>query len=164
VRTNSGLRSSEYSTPVLGLIFLRFADVKFSHADQRLRAELPANSRRTIGPADYQALGVMYLPDAARYSRLMRLPEGADIGTALNDAMRAIEAENPDLRDTLPKTYNQPGLTRDVLWSLMGTFANIPLDTRATSSARFTNTSWANLPRIKAPKAANSSPPPPSSN
>ncbi len=128
MRANSGLRSSEYSTPVLGLIFLRFADVKFGHADQQLRAELPANSRRTIGPADYQARGVMYLPDAARYSRLMRLPEGADIGTALNEAMRAIEAENPDLRDTLPKTYNQPGLTRDVLWSLLGTFANIPLD------------------------------------
>jgi type I restriction enzyme M protein len=105
LRANSGLRSSEYSTPVLGLIFLRFADVKFSHADQQLRAQLPPNSRRTIGPADYQALGVMYLPAAARYSRLMRLPEGEDIGTALNEAMHAIEAENLDLRDTLPKTY-----------------------------------------------------------
>ncbi|HEY1388450.1 MAG TPA: type I restriction-modification system subunit M N-terminal domain-containing protein [Ktedonobacterales bacterium] len=59
MRANSGLRSSEYSTPVLGLIFLRFADVKFGYADQQLRAELPANSRRTVGPTDYQARGVM---------------------------------------------------------------------------------------------------------
>lgn len=128
MRANSGLGPSEYSTPVLGLIFLRFADVKFTHADEQLRATLPPNSRRTIGPTDYQARGVMYLPDVARYSNLMQLPEGADIGTALNEAMRAIEAENPDLRDVLPKNYTRQGLTRDVLWSLLRLFASIPLD------------------------------------
>lgn len=128
MRANSGLGPSEYSTPVLGLIFLRFADVKFTHADEQLRAQLPANSRRTIGPTDYQARGVMYLPEAARYSRLMQLPEGDDIGSALNEAMRAIEAENPDLRDVLPKNYTRQGLSRDVLWSLLRLFASIPLD------------------------------------
>ncbi len=129
MRANSGLGPSEYSTPVLGLIFLRFADVKFAHADEQLRADLPPNSRRTIGPTDYQALGVMYLPEPARYSRLMQLPESADIGSALNDAMRAIEAENPDLAGVLPTNFNRQGLTRDVLWSLLRLFAQIPLDT-----------------------------------
>ncbi len=128
MRANSGLGPSEYSTPVLGLIFLRFADVKFTHADAQLHADLQPNSRRTIGPTDYQALGVMYLPESARYSRLMQLPESADIGTALNDAMRAIEAENPDLRGVLPTNYTRQGLTRDVLWSLLRLFAQIPLD------------------------------------
>ena len=92
------------STPVLGLIFLRFADVKFTHADEHLRADLSPNSRRPIGPADYQALGVMYLPESTRYSRLMQLPESTGIGSALNDAMRAIEAENPDLAGVCPPT------------------------------------------------------------
>src|SRR6185437_6967289 len=128
LRANSGLRSSEYSTPVLGLIFLRFADVKFQHADEQLQAQQRPGSRHQIGPTDYQARGVMYLPEAARYSHLMRLPESADIGTALNEAMRAIEEENPDLRGVLPQNYTQPGLARDVLWTLMRLFAQIPLD------------------------------------
>jgi type I restriction enzyme M protein len=63
--------------------------------------------RRKIGTADYQARGVLYLPEVARFSALITLPEGANIGAAINDAMRAIEAENPDLKDVLPKTYNR---------------------------------------------------------
>jgi len=127
LRANSGLRASEYSAPVLGLIFLRFADYKFEQADRQLRAELPPNSRRIIDRTDFQARGVMYLPQSARFSTLRQLPEDADIGTALNDAMRAIEAENPDLRDVLPKSYNQPGLSREILWTLLRAFATIPL-------------------------------------
>lgn len=128
LRANSGLRSSEYSAPVLGLIFLRFADYKFEQADHQLRAELPPNSRRTIDRTDFQARGVMYLPQSARFSTLLQLPEDADIGTALNDAMRAIESGNPDLRDVLPRSYNQPGLSREILWTLLRTFDTIPLN------------------------------------
>ena len=95
LRANSGLKSSEYSVPVLGLIFLRFADHKFAQAKARLAAT--ASSRRAIGKTDYQAQGVLYLPDQARFSTLLHLPESADIGKAINDAMRAIEAENEDL-------------------------------------------------------------------
>ena len=47
----------------------------------------------------------MYLPEAARFANLLQLPEGENIGKAINDAMKAIEAENEDLRDVLPKTY-----------------------------------------------------------
>ena len=104
LRANSKLRSSEYSVPVLGLIFLRYADHKFQRAAQEL--EGAGSGRRQIGPADYQARGVLYLPEQARFSTLIQLPEGTNIGAAVNDAMRAIEAENPDLKDVLPKTYN----------------------------------------------------------
>ncbi len=60
LRANSRLKSSEYSVPVLGLIFLRYADYKFSSS----RAELEATayqqgSRRNIGKADYQAQGIL---------------------------------------------------------------------------------------------------------
>src|SRR5437868_4199873 len=81
-RANSKLKSSEYSVPVLGLIFLRYADVKFAAAESALKGQ--GTGRRAIGKEDYQARGVMYLPDSARYSSLAGLPEGEDIGKAIN--------------------------------------------------------------------------------
>ena len=92
LRANSELTSAEYKSPVLGLVFLRFADQKFSVAKQQLEAQQGASSRRTIGKADYQAQGVLYLPEEAQYSHLLQLPEGADLGRAVSDAMEAIEA------------------------------------------------------------------------
>jgi len=106
LRANSKLKSSEYSVPVLGLLFLRYADHKFQAAAKEL-AGAGSSGRRKIGPADYQARGVLCLPEAARFSTLITLPEGTNIGAAINDAMKAIEAENPDLKDVLPKTYNR---------------------------------------------------------
>lgn len=126
LRANSRLRASEYSIPVLGLIFLRFADYKFTLAEAQLKQSLPSGSRRTIDKADYQAAGVLYVPPAARYSALLALPESEDIAKAVNDAMRAIEADNPDLKDVLPKTYAR--LDKDTLWALLKTFSDIPLD------------------------------------
>jgi type I restriction enzyme R subunit len=110
LRANSKLKSSEYSIPVLGLIFLRYADHKFSEAEKHLGKS--GAGRRKIGKTDYQAEGVLYLPESARFSTLVNLPEGADVGKAINDAMRAIEAENEDLKDVLPKTYNR--LEKDI--------------------------------------------------
>lgn len=106
LRANSKLKASEYSIPVLGLIFLRYADWKFTQAEQTLKSQ-STRRRGGIDKTDYQGIGVMYLPEAARFSTLLNLPEGSDIGKAINDAMRAIEAENEDLKDVLPKTYNR---------------------------------------------------------
>ena len=124
LRANSKLKSSEYSVPVLGLVFLRYADHKFQVAAQELAGA--ASGRRRIGPADYQALGVLYLPEVARFSELIKIPEGADIGAAINDAMRAIEAENLDLKDVLPKTYNR--FDNALLKELLKTMNSIPMD------------------------------------
>jgi len=124
LRANSKLKSSEYSVPVLGLIFLRYADHKFAQAEKKLAGK--ATGRRQIGKFDYQELGVMYLPNEARFSTLLNLPEGADIAKAINDAMRAIEAENEELKDVLPKTYNR--LDNATLFTLLKTFAAVPMD------------------------------------
>ena len=105
LRANSELTSNEYSVPVLGLVFLRYADHKFLAATKEL--EGAGSGRHTIGPADYQAEGVPYLPEASRFSNLIQLPEGGNFGAAINNAMRAIESNNPDLKDVLPKTYNR---------------------------------------------------------
>ena len=124
LRANSKLKSSEYSVPVLGLIFLRYADHKFAKAKAKLTSQ--GSGRRTVGKADYQAQGVLYLPETARFSNLLQLPEGADIGKAINDAMRAIEADNEDLKDVLPRTYNR--LDKQLLVSLLKNFAAVPMD------------------------------------
>lgn len=124
LRANSKLKSSEYSVPVLGLVFLRYADHKFRAAAKELEGS--GGGRRKIGPADYQAKGVLYLPEKARFSELIQLPEGANIGAAINDAMRAIEAENPDLKDVLPKTYNR--FENSLLKELLKTMNSVPMD------------------------------------
>ncbi len=102
LRANSSLAASQYSLPVLGLIFLRYADVRFTQAEAEIGT---GSTRRTIGPKDYQAKGVMYVPDEARFAHLRTLPEGSDIGQAINDAMEAIETANPDLQGVLPRDY-----------------------------------------------------------
>lgn len=85
LRANSKLKASEYLVPVLGLIFLRFADYKFAQVDADLKGVMPLAEgatprRRSVGKADYQARGVLYLPPEARFDRLLQLPEGANIG------------------------------------------------------------------------------------
>ena len=117
LRANSGLKSSDYDGPVLGLIFLRFADGKFKA--RRKELEKTASGRRgsrVDDPAAYHAAGVVFLPEAARYDTLLQYPEGGLrdpkdpdnvilLGGAVDDAMRAIEAANPQLAGILPKTF-----------------------------------------------------------
>ena len=124
LRANSELKASEYSAPVLGLVFLRYADHRFTAAKASLGESDTA--RRQVGPADYQAKGVLYMPESARFVSLTQLPEGADIGQAINDAMRAVESENPDLRDILPKTYNH--FESATLAELLKIMNSIPMD------------------------------------
>jgi type I restriction enzyme M protein len=105
LRANSHLKASEYSIPVLGLIFLKFADSRFTQAEADFAGR--SSGRRTIGKADYQSRGVLYLPDEARFAKLLKLAEGANIGKAINDAMAAIEDDNPQLAGVLPRTYQE---------------------------------------------------------
>jgi type I restriction enzyme M protein len=125
-RANSGLKAGEYSQPVLGLIFLRFAEVRF--AAQRARLEkLPASSRRgsrVDDPAAYHADVVLFLTPKARFDYLLSLPESADVGKAVNDAMRDVEKHNPKLAGILPKTYNI--FTSTLLKELLKTVSSIP--------------------------------------
>ena len=73
LRANSHLKAAEYSIPVLGLIFLKFADSRFTQAEAELAGK--STGRREIGKADYQARGVLYLPEQARFANLLQ-PEG----------------------------------------------------------------------------------------
>ena len=168
-RANSGLSAAQYSGgrplgPRLGLIFLRFAEVRF--AKQRAQFESPSplgiGARRVGGPglqpvgpvpspgvsrvsrrgsrvddpAAYHAEGILYLAPNARFDFLLSLPEAADIGAKVNDAMRDISlsastgerarvrCRSVQLAGVLPKTYNL--FTSTLLKELLKKVSEIP--------------------------------------
>ena len=125
-RANSGLKAQEYSGPLLGLIFLRFAEVRF--IAQRAKLEQAGTSSRRGSrvdePAAYHGESVLYLAPEARFDHLLTLPEGADIGAKFNAAMREIEKSNPQLAGVLPKTYNL--FTGTLLKELLKKVSEIP--------------------------------------
>ncbi len=96
---NSSLRPSEYSGPVLGLIFLRYADHRFTEARKELTAKT-SSGRRQIGPIDYHARGILYIPEQARFSTLKSIPESEDRGKAINEAMAAMPPSVTAISDT----------------------------------------------------------------
>ena len=107
LRANSGLTAQQYSQPVLGLIFLRFAEVRFLACRTALEKKATGSRRgsRLDEPAAYNAEGVLFLAPNARFDHLLKLPEGANIGKALNEAMRDVEKQNRQLAGVLPKTF-----------------------------------------------------------
>jgi len=127
LRANSHLKSSEYSVPVLGLIFLLYADIRYSIAKEKIEKQYQkSKSRKGISKTDYQAKGILYIPETSRYGYLKNLPESEDIGKAINNAMKQIESENEELKGILPKTYNE--FEKDVLIALLKTLSSIPMD------------------------------------
>ena len=125
-RANSGLTAAQYSQPVLGLIFLRFAEARF--AAQRTKLEKASASARRGSrldePAAYHAEGILYLPAEARFDYLLNRPEAENIGAKVNAAMRDIEQHNPQLAGVLPKTYNL--FTSTLLKELLKKVSEIP--------------------------------------
>lgn len=133
LRANSGLKSNEYSTPVLGLIFLRFADNRYRQYEDAIQQEYEAlkGGRREGKPIHVIAREKcgFYLPDHARYGYLLNLPEQENIAQALKAAMKAIEEHKPDLAGVLPQDeYFQLVGDQDTTLPnrLLKNFANIP--------------------------------------
>jgi type I restriction enzyme M protein len=136
LRANSGLTSAQYGQPVLGLIFLRFADAKFAARQAELqKAATGRRGSRVDDAGSYHAAGVVYLPPEARFGELLEYPEGGrggkSLGLAVDDAMRAIERENPQLSGVLPKTFQ--AFNARLLKELLKTFSTIPVDLEGDS-------------------------------
>lgn len=138
LRANTPLKSSEYATPVLGLIFLKFADNKYRKFEQEIEAEYKrrqASSRREVSKPEIaiEKCG-FYLPDNARYDYLLHLPEEQDLATAIQQAMLDIEKfKNDDaFKNVLPTVeyapFNANDNSRRALTELVRTFSNIPSD------------------------------------
>jgi type I restriction enzyme M protein len=122
--TNTALRPDQYAQPVLALIALRQMEAKFEavHADLAPQYK----GRLKPAPADYQAKGAIFLPENARFSRLLSLPGTADLGAELNTAMKGIADANPDLTGAMPQGYQ--GLPNDVLQELLRLLAPLKIE------------------------------------
>lgn len=122
LRANSKLTPVQYRDPVLGLVFLAYAENRFEAVRGEVEAKASARNPATI--ADYKAKSVLYVTDKARLSSLVDLPEGDDIGKATDEAIKAIEKDNPELKDILPRGYQK--LERSTLIELLRLFAPLP--------------------------------------
>ena len=133
LRANSDLKSSEYSTPVLGLIFLKFADNKYRRNEKAIIAQytkLKSTRRKTlVSEIAIEKCG-FYLPDHARYDYLMKLPEEQDIAKAIKKAMEAIEEYKPELKGILPQDeyFRLTRTDKSIPMQLLKNFSNIPED------------------------------------
>ena len=123
LRANSKLTASEYSMPVLGLIFLRHAFNRFRKVKIEVEKGLPSHPQRGIRPLtkkDFEEKNSMFLPDKAQFDYLVELPEGEDIGEAIDQAMKLIEDEYDNLKGVLPKNYSI--FSKDLLRELIRIF------------------------------------------
>jgi type I restriction enzyme M protein len=131
LRANSKLTSSEYCMPVLGVIFLRHATNRYQAACRQIAEDQAAGKTAKRAPikADFLKRRALLLPKEARYDELLKLPKGSNLGTALVEAMNAIERDFEPLLNQLPKDYDKFG--NDLLEDLLRIFDSEVLRTAA---------------------------------
>jgi len=118
------LDAAEYKQVVLGLIFLKYISDKF----ESKYAELVKQGEGFEEDIDeYLADNVFFVPASARWGVIAAKAHTPEIGTAIDDAMRAIEKENKRLKDILPKTFARPELDKRRLGDVVDLFTNISM-------------------------------------
>ena len=123
LRANSKLTSSEYCFPILGIIFLRHATNRYNAVAARIEEEKAAGKlpkKLPITKAHFIARRALMLPPEARYETLIALPKGTNLGSALVEAMNAIERDFEPLANQLPKHYGK--FDNDLLESMLRIF------------------------------------------
>jgi len=123
LRANSKLTASEYSMPVLGLIFLRHAFNRFQKVRIEVEKDIPIHPQRGKRPLtkkDFEEKNSMFLPEKSQFEYLVSLPESEDIGEAIDIAMKLIEDEYDNLKGVLPKNFSI--FSKDLLRELLRIF------------------------------------------
>lgn len=135
LRANSDLKASEYSTPVLGLIFLKFADNKFRQQEAAIRQEYEklqgTRREKSLEEIAIEKCG-FFLQDYARYDYLLQLPEKENIAQAIRRAMASIEKSKPELLGVLPQEeydrFTRSDKNKNIPKDLLKLFSDIPVD------------------------------------
>lgn len=123
-KLRKNIDAAEYKHVVLGLIFLKYISDSFSAVRERLEKVSGAD---TEDKEEYQAENVFWVPQKARWEYLHGEAKQPTIGRTLDEAMEAIEKENPSLKDVLPKVYARPNLDKTSLGQLIDLVGNIAL-------------------------------------
>ena len=126
----NNMDAAEYKHVVLGLIFLKY----ISDAFESKHAELLADKKSGADPEDpdeYRAVNIFWVPPEARWQYLKSMAPQPTIGKLVDDAMTAIERDNPSLKGVLPKDYARPGLDKQRLGQLINLVSDIALGSEA---------------------------------
>ncbi|NLH90246.1 MAG: SAM-dependent DNA methyltransferase [Treponema sp.] len=129
----SNMDAAEYKHVVLGLIFLKY----ISDAFEEHRIKLEADRSEGADPEDpdeYRAVNIFWVPKEARWSHLKANARQPTIGKMVDDAMLAIERDNPSLKGVLPKDYAHPRLDKQRLGQLIDLIGDIGLGDKANRS------------------------------
>lgn len=116
--------ASEYKSVVLGLIFLKYISDRFDEKYQALVAEGDGFEEDID---EYTSEGIFFVPENARWNVIASNAHTPEIGTIIDEAMRAIEKENKRLKDILPKNFARPELDKRRLGDVVDLFTNIKM-------------------------------------
>ncbi len=145
-KLRKNMDAGEYKHVVLGLIFLKYISDAFEEKYEQLKLDFenpdsqwfirePQARYETLNDKDeYRAENIFYVPEIARWSYLQKMAKQPEIGKYVDDAMVAIEKENPTLKGVLPKVYARPNLDKQSLGSLIDLIGTIVIgDAKAQS-------------------------------
>jgi len=127
----NNMDAAEYKHVVLGLIFLKYISDAFEAKHAELEAQR-ASGADPEDPDEYRAASIFWVPKEARWSHLKASAPQPTIGTVVDDAMAAIERDNPSLKGVLPKDYGRPNLDKQRLGQLINLVSDIALGDAAS--------------------------------
>ena len=126
----NNMDAAEYKHVVLGLIFLKYISDAFEAQHAELEARV-AEGADPEDPDEYRAANIFWVPKEARWQHLKASAKQPTIGTLVDDAMAAIERDNPSLKGVLPKDYGRPGLDKQRLGQIINLVSDIGLGSTA---------------------------------
>src|SRR5258706_8874590 len=126
----NNMDAAEYKHVVLGLIFLKYISDAFEAKHAELESQ-KAEGADAEDPDEYRAVSIFWVPKEARWSHLKASAPQPTIGTIVDDAMSAIERDNPSLKGVLPKDFARPGLDKQRLGQIINLVSDIALGSAA---------------------------------
>lgn len=129
----SNMDAAEYKHVVLGLIFLKYISDAFEEQHTKLEGE-KTQGADPEDPDEYRAVNIFWVPKEARWTLLKGSAKQPSIGKTVDDAMLAIERDNPSLKGVLPKDYAHPRLDKQRLGQLIDLVGNIGLGDKENRS------------------------------
>ena len=117
--------AAEYRKVIVGLIFLKYVSTAF---DRRYKELVAEGDGFEDDPDAYVEENVFFVPEEARWKTIASKAHTPEIGTVIDNAMRAIEEDNPKLKNVLPKNYANPDLDKMVLGDVVDIFTNMNMD------------------------------------
>src|SRR2546423_3282304 len=135
-KLRSNMDAAEYKHVVLGLIFLKYISDAFDELYEKLKAGEAETGADPEDKDEYTAERVFYVPPQARWKWLQGRAKLPTIGKDIDDAMDAIEKDNPSLRGVLSKDYARPALDKQRLGELIDLIGSITLSRNGSGKAK----------------------------